>query len=110
MTPAAQGSFPGFEIEADYIELRHGTPDSFPIATVKHDRRMAVGDEFEVTRRYRITDVKYGGDGADDGGNLKEQFSQRFYAHAVRTSLVVTRYVTNADRELAWAADHGATG
>lgn len=105
-----QSAFPGFEIEADFVEVRHGSPDSFPISKIAGDRQMAVGDEFEVTRRYRIADVKYGGDGVDDAGNLKGQFSQTFYAHAVRTSLKVVRYVTNEDREAAWASEHGATG
>lgn len=105
-----QSAFPGFEVEADVIEVRHGTADTYPVGKVAPDRVMAVGDEFEVTRRYRITDVKYGGDGADDVGNLKEQFTQRFYAHAVRSSLRVVRYVSNEDREAAWAHDHGAVG
>ena len=103
-----QYPFPGFEIEADVVKVRHGTPDSFAVSKVAGEQSMNVGDEFEVTRRYRITDVKFGGDGADDAGNLKGQFTQTFYAHAVRTSLHVTRYVTNEDREKAWQSDHGA--
>jgi hypothetical protein len=105
-----QNAFPGFEIEADYVRVRHGSADTFPVSRIAGDREPQHGDEFEVTRRYRITKVGIGSDGVDDAGNFKDQFAQTWVADSVRNSLKVTRYVTNEDRESVWADDHGATG
>jgi hypothetical protein len=101
--------FPGFEIEGDFLQVKPLSGFELQLSAVKADRKVQVGDEFEVVTRYRITDVKFGGDGADDAGNLKGQFSQRFYAHEVKTAWKVTRYLTAEEREAAWAEAHGAT-
>ena len=96
--------FDGYEIKADYVVLEG--MGKLALDVVKPDLDVHIGDEFEVTMRFKLGSpefpAKFTGTGL-----MKGKFAQMFRAYPLDEGFAVTAYVTNEDREAQWQEAHG---
>lgn len=97
----------GFEIDEDRVILR---PKELKLkaSAVKPDKAIQRGDVVVVQVEYRFGSALIGSDEQDEFGNFTENPDQVFRATPILESVQIVDYRSRAERDAAWAEQHGA--